>query len=61
MVGKFAVVLGPGLVAAAAALTGASRLSLLPILILFLVGAGLLWRVDVARGRAAARALDGTG
>jgi UMF1 family MFS transporter len=60
MVGKFAVVLGPGLVAAAAALTGDSRLSLLPILVLFLIGGGLLWRVDVARGRASARGRDGT-
>jgi len=60
MVGKFAVVLGPGLVAFAAALTGDSRLSLLPILMLFLIGALLLWRVDVAEGRSAARALDGT-
>ncbi len=56
MVGKFAAVLGPGLVAAAAALTGDSRLSLLPIMLLFLIGALLLWRVDVARGRAAALA-----
>jgi UMF1 family MFS transporter len=55
MVGKFAAVLGPALVALAAALTGDSRLSLLPILVLFAIGAGLLWRVDVARGRAAAR------
>ncbi len=56
MVGKFAAVLGPGLVAIAAALTGDSRLSLLPIMLLFLIGALLLWRVDVARGRAAASA-----
>ena len=54
MVGKFAAVLGPFLVAMAAALTGDSRLSLLPILLLFLIGAGLLWRVDVQAGRAAA-------
>ena len=56
MVGKFAAVLGPFLVAMAAALTGDSRLSLLPILLLFLIGAGLLWRVDVQAGRAAAEA-----
>jgi UMF1 family MFS transporter len=56
MVGKFAAVLGPGLVAAAAALTGDSRLSLLPIMLLFLIGALLLWRVDLAQGRAAALA-----
>ena len=53
MVGKFAAVLGPALVAGAAALTGDPRLSLIPILLLFAVGATLLWRVDVERGRAA--------
>jgi UMF1 family MFS transporter len=58
MVGKFAAVLGPALVAAAAALTGDSRLSLLPILLLFLIGALLLWRVDVDRGRQAAAAWE---
>jgi UMF1 family MFS transporter len=52
MVGKFAAVLGPALVGAAAALTGDPRLSLLPILLLFLAGALLLLRVDVAAGRA---------
>jgi UMF1 family MFS transporter len=45
-------VLGPFLVGTAAVLTGDPRLSLLPILLLFLVGAVLLWRVDVAAGRA---------
>jgi UMF1 family MFS transporter len=55
MVGKFAAVLGPALVAMAAALTGDSRLSLIPILLLFLIGAALLSRVDVAQGRIAAR------
>ena len=56
MVGKFAAVLGPFLVGTTAALTGAPRLSLLPILLLFLIGALLLWRVDVKAGRAAAAA-----
>ena len=58
MVGKFAAVFGPSLVALAAALTGDPRLSLLPILLLFLIGAGLLLRVDVETGRAAASAAD---
>ena len=58
MVGKFAAVLGPALVALTAALTGDPRLSLLPILLLFAVGAGLLWRVDVEGGRAAAGRYD---
>jgi UMF1 family MFS transporter len=54
MVGKFAVVLGPVLVGSAAALTGDSRLSLFPIVLLFLMGALLLWRVDPGAGREAA-------
>ncbi len=57
MVGKFAAVLGPFLVGTAAALSGDPRLALLPILLLFLIGAWLLWRVDVSAGRAAATAL----
>ena len=55
MVGKFGAVLGPFLVGTTAALTGDPRLSLLPILALFLIGALLLTRVDVAAGRAAVR------
>jgi UMF1 family MFS transporter len=51
MIGKFAAVLGPFLVGTTAALTGDPRLSLLPILGLFLIGAGLLSRVDVRAGR----------
>jgi UMF1 family MFS transporter len=57
MVGKFAAVLGPVLVGLTAALTEDSRLSLIPILLLFLIGAGLLWRVDLEEGRSAARTL----
>jgi UMF1 family MFS transporter len=62
MVGKFAAVLGPFLVGTTAALTAEPRWSLLPILLLFLLGAVLLWRVDVAGGRrdAAAVAVPGT-
>ena len=54
MVGKFGAVLGPFLVGTTAALTGSPRLSLLPILGLFLIGAVILTRVDTAAGRAAA-------
>ncbi len=61
MVGKFAAVLGPFLVGTAAALSGDPRLALLPILLLFMIGAWLLWRVDVAAGRAAVTALTGPG
>jgi len=56
MIGKFAAVLGPMLVGLAAASTGDSRLSLIPILLLFLVGAVLLWRADLEAGRAAVSA-----
>lgn len=55
MVGKFGAVLGPFLVGTTAALTGDPRLSLLPILVLFLIGAVLLMRVDVTAGQAAAQ------
>jgi len=63
MVGKFAAVLGPFLVGSTAALAGDSRLSLLPVLLLFLIGAALLWRVDVGAGRrdAAAALVPGAG
>jgi MFS transporter, UMF1 family len=54
MVGKFGAVLGPFLVGTTAALTGSPRLSLLPILVLFLIGAVILTRVHPAAGRAAA-------
>jgi UMF1 family MFS transporter len=57
MVGKFAAVLGPFLVGTAAALTGDPRLSLLPILGLFLIGGMLLWRVDMRAGREAVQKL----
>ncbi len=53
VVGKFAAILGPGLVAVTAGLTGDSRISLLPVAFLFLAGAYLLARVDVAAGREA--------
>jgi len=59
VVGKFAAVLGPGLVALTAELTGDSRVSLLPVAVLFLLGAYLLVRVDLAAGRTAARACAG--
>jgi MFS transporter, UMF1 family len=61
MVGKFAAVLGPFLVGTTAALAGDIRLSLLPVLLLFLLGALLLRRVDVAAGRRDAAALSRLG
>ncbi|MBB1074542.1 MFS transporter [Rhodoferax sp. 4810] len=58
MVGKFAAVLGPALVAMTAALTNDTRLSLLPIAGLFIIGASLLWRVNLTDGKAAIAVLE---
>jgi UMF1 family MFS transporter len=55
MVGKFAAVLGPALIAITAALTDDSRLSLLPVALLFILGGALLWRVDPKVGQADAQ------
>jgi UMF1 family MFS transporter len=51
LMGKFATVLGPLLVGATAALTHNSRAGISSLLILFVVGGALLWRVQVP-GRA---------
>ena len=59
MLGKFAVVLGPLLMGGVGLLTHDSRLSILAIAILFVVGAILLHRVDVEAGRQAAASLEG--
>ena len=48
MLGKFAAVLGPLLVGVVGVLTGSSRLGLLAVLILFIIGGFLLWRVPMA-------------
>ncbi len=50
MLGKFAAVLGPALVGWVGVLSGSSRTGILSVLILFLLGAFLLTRVDLARG-----------
>jgi UMF1 family MFS transporter len=47
MVGKFAAVLGPFLVAGFAWFTGSSRAAIFSIVILFVAGGWLLARVDV--------------
>lgn len=49
MMGKFAAVLGPLLVGITAALLDSTRLSILSILVLFVAGAALLWRVPDPR------------
>ncbi len=56
MLGKFAAVFGPLLVGWVAVASGDSRAGILSLLVLFVAGAALLVRVDVAAGeRAAAR------
>jgi UMF1 family MFS transporter len=49
MLGKFAAILGPLLVGWTALLTGSSRLGILAVLVLFVSGAWLLWRVPESR------------
>ncbi len=61
MLGKFAVVLGPLLMGWVGVLTGDSRLSILAISVLFILGAVILGRVDIRAGQAAARGLEGPG
>jgi UMF1 family MFS transporter len=58
MLGKFAVVLGPMLMGWVGVLTQDSRLSILAIGVLFILGALLLSRVDLESGQQAARALE---
>lgn len=57
MLGKFAAVLGPMLMGLVSLTTGSARLSILAVIVLFLAGAVLLWRVDVAEGERIARQL----
>jgi len=54
MVGKFAAVIGPALVGWVAMLTQSNRLSILSVLVLFLVGAILLLKVNIEAGITAA-------
>jgi MFS transporter, UMF1 family len=53
---KFAGIFGPALFAITVQLTGSSRHAILSVIGFFVVGAALLWRVDVARGQETARA-----
>jgi UMF1 family MFS transporter len=53
MMGKFASFLGPILIGTVALLTGDSRLSISSLVVLFLLGGWVLWRVpDPTRGGA---------
>jgi UMF1 family MFS transporter len=58
MMGKFAAVLGPGLMGWVAATAG-TRFSILSILVFFVAGAILLLLVDEEKGKQQARALEG--
>ena len=59
MMGKFAAVIGPLLVGWVTLLSDSSRSGILSILLLFLTGAWLLSRVDVATGEREAKNLGG--
>ncbi|MGH9163325.1 MAG: MFS transporter [Vicinamibacteraceae bacterium] len=55
---KFAGIFGPLLFAIAVALTGSSRHAILSVILFFLLGGLVLWRVDVAEGQRVAREAD---
>ena len=59
MMGKFAAILGPVLVGWVGLATDSSRIGILSILVLFIVGAALLARVDVDRGQREAQRVSG--
>ncbi|MBN2366322.1 MAG: MFS transporter [Calditrichaeota bacterium] len=50
MLGKFAAVIGPVLMGSVTVITGSSRVGILSILVLFISGGLLLWRVDIQKG-----------
>ena len=51
MLGKFAAIIGPALMGTIALVTGSARLSILSILLLFILGAFFLNKVDVQEGK----------
>jgi MFS transporter, UMF1 family len=57
MLGKFAAILGPLLVGLVGMTTGSSRLGMLSISLLFVLGGVLLYLVDVEKGKQAAQVL----
>ncbi len=57
MMGKFAAVIGPGLMGSVAVLTDSSRFAILSVSILFLIGGALLLFVDVKEGERIAKQL----
>lgn len=58
MLGKFAAVLGPGLMGLIGMLTGSTRASLWAVVGLFVVGAVVLYFVDEAEGLRRVRELE---
>jgi UMF1 family MFS transporter len=52
---RFAGIVAPAVFAATIALTGSSRYAIVSVIIFFVVGGALLSRVDVERGRTAAK------
>ncbi|MET0065149.1 MAG: MFS transporter [Candidatus Thiodiazotropha sp.] len=57
MLGKFAVVLGPLLMGWIGVMTGSNRLAILSVGVLFVIGGGILMKVDVRAGEEAARCM----
>lgn len=57
MLGKFAVIVGPLLIGVTGMITGEPRTAILSVVVLFVAGGALLWKVDVADGERAAREL----
>ena len=57
---KFAGIIGPAIFAATVRATGTSRNAILSVIAFFVVGAVLLWMVDVPAGQKAARQADET-
>ena len=55
---KFAGIIGPALFAATVRATGSSRNAILSVIAFFVIGAALLWMVDVPAGQRAARDAD---
>jgi len=58
MVGKFAVVLGPGLMGGVALMTGSTRMAILSVSVLFIIGAWFLYKTDIHEGERLARSMD---
>ncbi len=55
MLGKFAAVIGPALMGIVTAQTGNIRIGILSILILFVLGGSILWKVDIEEGEKMAK------